>query len=326
MDIPTFASGMIQILQVPCSIAGCVKRRMWFPKLDGLRCGDDGALVLKMCWTLVCMKTGMILQIQSSCKLNPKYWNKTAYKKWLPRLLFCWLFIPWIQRELDSWLVRYNNDKKQADKNKILPQGAPNDIYDSPKKYGVLDFKVRTCLCLQITLDLLSQQIEVYPDAIEDVRQLYAPPDHKVFVLVPMDFATMINKVYVHMENPVIAVDTVWDVYLALHDTLIASINDIPAEVHIGWRYAMEQSATQDAEDVEAFQSKVDKLWPLHGGYEVQDEDGYFYLGGVNGSEGPQEGEWWMKLLLLMVTNQNSWCLQISATLNMKSFWIQRCR
>ena len=108
---------------------------------------------------------------------------------------------------------------------------------------------------------------------------------------MPMDFATIINKVYVYMGNPVIAVDTVWDVYLALHDTLIASTNDIPAEVHIGWRYAIEQSATWDAEDVEAFQSKVDKLWLLHGGYEVQDEDGYFYLGGVDGGEGPQEGE-----------------------------------
>jgi hypothetical protein len=52
-------------------------------------------------------------------------------------------------------------------------------------------------------------------------------------------------------------------------------------------------SETRDAEDVDAFQSKANKLQPLRGGYEVQDEDGYFYLGGVNGGEGPQleEGE-----------------------------------
>jgi hypothetical protein len=156
MDIPTFASGMIQILQVPCSIVGCVKRRMWFLKLDGLRCGDDGALVLKMCWTVVCMRTGTILQIQFSCK-DPNFQTQmTQYlQNSLPRLLFRWLFIPWIQKELDSWRVRYNNDKKRADKNKILPHGPPNDIYDSPEKYGVLDFGVRTCLRLQIILDLL---------------------------------------------------------------------------------------------------------------------------------------------------------------------------
>ena len=64
-----------------------------------------------------------------------------------------------------------------------------------------------------------------------------------------------------------------------------------PAEVHVGWRYHAEQSATRDVEDIEAFQSSADKLQPLRGGYEVQDEDGYFYLGGVNGGEGPQEGE-----------------------------------
>jgi hypothetical protein len=109
--------------------------------------------------------------------------------------------------------------------------------------------------------------------------------------MVPIDFATMINEVYVDMGSPVIAVDTVWDVYLALRDTLLAAMNDIPVEVHVGWRYTLDQSATRDAEDVEAFQSKANELQPLRGGYEVQDEDGYFYLGGVNGGEGPQEGE-----------------------------------
>lgn len=139
--------------------------------------------------------------------------------------------------------------------------------------------------------NLLLQQIKVHPDAIEDVRQLYAPPDHDVFVLVPMDFATMINKVYVQMGSPVIAVNTVWDVYLALYDSLMVAMNVIPVDVHVGWRYSIEQSASRDAEDVDAFQSNTNKLKPLQGGYEVQDEDGYFYLGGVNGGEGPQEGE-----------------------------------
>lgn len=80
MDTLIFASGMIQISRVPCSIVGCIKRRMWFLKLGGLRCGDDGARVLKMCWTLVCMRTGTILQIQFSCK-NAKYSIKTSANK-----------------------------------------------------------------------------------------------------------------------------------------------------------------------------------------------------------------------------------------------------
>ena len=71
----------------------------------------------------------------------------------------------------------------------------------------------------------------------------------------------------------------------------MVAMNDIPVDVHVGWRYSIEQSASRDAEDVDAFQSNTNKLKPLQGGYEVQDEDGYFYLGGVNGGEGPQEGE-----------------------------------
>ena len=93
------------------------------------------------------------------------------------------------------------------------------------------------------------------------------------------------------MGSPVIAVDTVLDVYLALHNNLMATSNDIPEEVHVGWRYAVEQLTTRDAEDVGAFESKFNKLKPLHGGHEVQDEDGYFYLGGVNGGQGFHEGE-----------------------------------
>lgn len=101
----------------------------------------------------------------------------------------------------------------------------------------------------------------------------------------------MVNKVYVQMGSPIIAVNSVWDVYLALHETLMIVMNDIPMDVHVGWRYSIEQSDIWDAEDVDAFQSNADNLQPLRGGYEVQDEDGNFYLGGVNSGEGPQEGE-----------------------------------
>jgi hypothetical protein len=103
----------------------------------------------------------------------------------------------------------------------------------------------------------------------------------------------MVNEVYVQIGSPVMAVDTAWNVYLALHDALMAAMNDIPVDVHVGWRNTIEQSATRDAEDVDIFQSHANhlNLQPLRGGYEVQDEDGYFYLGGVNGGEGPQEGE-----------------------------------
>lgn len=37
------------------------------------------------------------------------------------RLIFRWLFIPFLQSELDAWVDRVNNTKKCADRNKILP-------------------------------------------------------------------------------------------------------------------------------------------------------------------------------------------------------------
>ena len=57
-------------------------------------------------------------------------------------LVFHWLFIPWLQKELDAWVERYNNSRKRADQNKILPHGVPNDICAFPERFGALDFKV----------------------------------------------------------------------------------------------------------------------------------------------------------------------------------------
>lgn len=64
----------------------------------------------------------------------------------LIRQLFRWLFIPWVQKELDAYMLRLNQTKKRYDRNKILPHGPPNDIYNNPELYGAMDFKVR-CLC-----------------------------------------------------------------------------------------------------------------------------------------------------------------------------------
>lgn len=57
-------------------------------------------------------------------------------------MVFRWVFIPWLQRELNAYQDRVNNTAKRADKNKILPHGVPNDIYESPEDFGALDFKV----------------------------------------------------------------------------------------------------------------------------------------------------------------------------------------
>ncbi|KAG2335890.1 hypothetical protein BDR05DRAFT_978886 [Suillus weaverae] len=69
-------------------------------------------------------------------------------------LIFRWIFIPWLQHELDGYKDHINNTAKRHDRNKVLPHGVPNLIYDSPGDFGALDFKVRDtspvifiCMC-----------------------------------------------------------------------------------------------------------------------------------------------------------------------------------
>jgi hypothetical protein len=58
------------------------------------------------------------------------------------RLVFRWIFIPWLQAELDSYKDRVNSTRKRKDKNKILPHGVPDDMFEHSQDYGALDFKV----------------------------------------------------------------------------------------------------------------------------------------------------------------------------------------
>ncbi|KAF8957939.1 hypothetical protein BDZ97DRAFT_1669109, partial [Flammula alnicola] len=114
-------------------------------------------------------------------------------------LVFRWLFIPWLQKELDAWVDRYNNSRKRADRNKILPHGVPNDICAFPERFGAMDFKVK-----------------VEEEAIDYVEQLYAPPDDPVFELVPPTFAYYTQIMYDDMGTPAVTGESVWDIYRGL--------------------------------------------------------------------------------------------------------------
>ncbi|KAG0700694.1 hypothetical protein DFH29DRAFT_1000934 [Suillus ampliporus] len=62
-------------------------------------------------------------------------------------LVFRWVFIPWLQWELNAYQDHVNNSVKQHDRNKILPHGVPNLIYKAVKDFGTSDFKVfRECI------------------------------------------------------------------------------------------------------------------------------------------------------------------------------------
>ncbi|KAG2110404.1 uncharacterized protein F5147DRAFT_797184 [Suillus discolor] len=102
-------------------------------------------------------------------------------------MIFHWVFIPWLQHELDAYRDRVNNTAKRLDRNKVLPHGVPNLIYDSPEDFGALDFK-----------------ITVERAAIDHIRGVYINSSHPVFDLVPPNLGNYIQMCYEQMGCPTV--------------------------------------------------------------------------------------------------------------------------
>ncbi|KIO08032.1 hypothetical protein M404DRAFT_96137, partial [Pisolithus tinctorius Marx 270] len=118
----------------------------------------------------------------------------------LERLVFHWLFIPWLQGELLAYKDHVNNTAKRHDYSwtnlKVMPHGVPNLIYESAGDYGAIDFKVK--------VDLVD---------IKHVQKLYITPTHLVFDLVPPAFGVHIESFYVDMGHPSVTRQNVWAIY-----------------------------------------------------------------------------------------------------------------
>ena len=76
-----------------------------------------------------------------------KYVNGYCNESWISftfsfSLVFRWLAIPWLQAEVDRWLIQRNRTAPRADRNKILPHGIPTLIREKPHLYNAVDFKV----------------------------------------------------------------------------------------------------------------------------------------------------------------------------------------
>ncbi|THG94061.1 hypothetical protein EW026_g7330 [Hermanssonia centrifuga] len=118
----------------------------------------------------------------------------------LQKFVFHWLAIPFIQRELDAYVVRHNTSAKRANKRTILPHGIPDIIFEYPERFAAEDFK-----------------IPVQEDILQAIEERWAPPDHPVFRLVPPTFQVYIQSLYQEIGQPVVQFETFWDVYLHLH-------------------------------------------------------------------------------------------------------------
>ncbi|TFK16769.1 hypothetical protein FA15DRAFT_740498 [Coprinopsis marcescibilis] len=57
-------------------------------------------------------------------------------------LTFRWVFIPWMQLELDGYTNRVNNKRKRKNNKKLTPQGVPLDLFERPEDVGARNYAV----------------------------------------------------------------------------------------------------------------------------------------------------------------------------------------
>ncbi|KAG2356262.1 hypothetical protein BDR07DRAFT_1380944 [Suillus spraguei] len=107
----------------------------------------------------------------------------------LQNMVFCWVFIPWLQQELDAYQDHINNTAKRRDHNKA--------------DFNALDFKVI-----------------IDRDGVNCVRELYIKPSHPVFNIVPPTLGNFIQDCYGRMASPEVTRSTVWMVYRNLLSAL----------------------------------------------------------------------------------------------------------
>ncbi|KIK23170.1 hypothetical protein PISMIDRAFT_11080 [Pisolithus microcarpus 441] len=168
----------------------------------------------------------------------------------LQLMIFRWIFIPWLQAELDAYRDRVNHT--------VLPHGIPELIFSSPQDYGALDLKFM-----------------VDKAALKHVCRLYVNTNHAVFNLVPCPLSAHLEERYNNLGHPTISRQTVWRIYL----DLLHTIQDDALTLH----HHTLLSANTDADDeLPLLEGQCDL--PFN-----ETDQGYYYMGGVGGGLGLDE-------------------------------------
>ncbi|KIK32075.1 hypothetical protein CY34DRAFT_760918 [Suillus luteus UH-Slu-Lm8-n1] len=147
----------------------------------------------------------------------------------LERLVFHFIFIPWLQDELDRFAAKFNNTKPRFNMHKILPHGRPSDIFHHPERFTSRDFSVKADI-----------------HSLELVRQTYAPPDHSVFLLVPQEFFKQAAAFMKELNHAEITHDNIWDVYAEL----LMCFRSIEDEDHVQNIIATQPGVSGDGEEL----------------------------------------------------------------------------
>ncbi|KAI6094391.1 hypothetical protein EDD16DRAFT_1787743 [Pisolithus croceorrhizus] len=165
----------------------------------------------------------------------------------------------WYDIDNTLQLDRVNHTAKRCNHNKVLPHGIPELIFSSPQDYGALDLKFM-----------------VDKAALKHVCQLYVNTGHAVFNLVPHLLSAHLEEHYNDLGRPTITCQTVWRIYL----DLLHTIQDHALTLH----HHISLSVNADMDD---------ELPLLEGQHDLpfnETDQGYYYMGGVGGGLGLDEG------------------------------------
>ncbi|KAJ7142173.1 hypothetical protein C8R46DRAFT_920349 [Mycena filopes] len=144
------------------------------------------------------------------------------------RLVFRWLAVPWIQRELDHYVAIFNNTPRRADKHKLLPQGIPNLIQSKPHQFGCTDYKASApkTFIQKRYVHNISPQVVITPELFDQLDAQWAPADDPVFELTPPSFHAEATAIFQQLGNPTVDRDTFWFVYVNMLDAFDGAVFD----------------------------------------------------------------------------------------------------
>ncbi|KAH9014255.1 hypothetical protein EDB84DRAFT_1590323 [Lactarius hengduanensis] len=178
--------------QVDPSLDGSIQHR-WFRK--------HGNIKPEIHWSVFRRDWAVGFQNLLDEGVENKYYDIGDPLEWhaifLSTLVFRFVFIPFIQREVDAWVHQRNWTKL------VLPNGIPMIILQKPHKWKAADYK-----------------IPVPPEVLNEIEKKYAPPDDPVFELVPPEFAVHANAVWTTLGCPQPQFDNAWGIYLQIRDAL----------------------------------------------------------------------------------------------------------
>ncbi|KAH7919661.1 hypothetical protein BV22DRAFT_1022606, partial [Leucogyrophana mollusca] len=189
----------------------------------------------------------------------------------LHRLIFLWLAIPWMQKEIDHWVHRWNTTPRRSDRNKVLPQGIPDIIRTQPHRYKALDFK-----------------IHVPDELLDEMEDKWAPAEHPIFQLVPPEFETQAQLLYGAMGAPAVSSDSFWDIYTTLLNAFESHSSAFALDEF------MKTYEREGDEETLPDVALLDGLKNLRFGEDSIGDLGYLYMGGLENppsAEGDGEGD-----------------------------------